>query len=587
MRPRIPNHTIDQIKAATDIVEVIGSRVSIKPQGKDEYFGLCPFHNENTPSFTVTPSKQLFCCFGCGAAGNAIEFVRRFEGVSFPDALEQLAIKAGLPSPKVQAQPSAVDVIRPAMKLYQSRLFAASDEGLKARNYLAQRGISTEVAKEFGLGLAPAQRNVLRHQLNHRTEDLLTIGLLDKEPGGKRIYERFGSRLIIPIRNSSGQDIAATGRALGAAKQKYLNTQQSEWFQKSKLVFGLSHYKRANRASAGYKGKKIYVVEGPLDVVVGVSAGEKRIVGCLGRSISINQLNILLSVSETVVFAFDGDAAGNRAITDTINLVLESSSEASRIKFKRLPEGLDPGEIFCKQGFEAFASLEEVGFIQAVLNELPPPTTADTVLERAEKGIEMILKCADPIVRCALTSALAHDTGFSVASIEAKIAKSQSSTKQHSLPTRSAGASADQSLAMEVYSPPTALWRALIEEPRLVGELALPFWFEHSKRPLLRALHMLSEQARSRTGPMETLDVINSLKAVCEPAMFQRIYQLPAPAQPAEEAKSLLLKLELDLVDAQIQKHISRISSGATITEAQRESYISLVTKKKRLMCEA
>ncbi|MCG7600634.1 DNA primase [Halomonas sp. McH1-25] len=361
MAGQIPQRFIDDLLARVDVVEVVGERVQLKKAGKN-YSGLCPFHQEKSPSFTVSQDKQFYHCFGCGAHGNALRFLMEYDNLRFPDAVEQLASRQGLEvpregadDPRAQAREKkrqqGVNLLELSASFFRERL--AMSEGGQARDYLSRRGLSQEIVRDFGIGYAPNDWEALkRHLAGHGISDAVQIeyGLLVQREDSGRSYDRFRNRVIFPIRDWKGRTIAFGGRVLGDAKPKYLNSPETPVFHKGRELYGLYEARQANRQL-----DRLVIVEGYMDVVALAQFGIRNAVATLGTSTSEDHLNRLFRLVGEVVFCFDGDNAGRQAARRALETVLPLMIDGRQARFLFLPEGEDPDSLVRREGPEAFA----------------------------------------------------------------------------------------------------------------------------------------------------------------------------------------------------------------------------------------
>ncbi len=346
----IPDSFIEELLGRIDIVEIVERRVPLKRAGR-EFQACCPFHDEKTPSFTVSPQKQFYHCFGCGAHGSAIGFLMNFEGLEFPDAVEELAHQAGLEVPreaKQSAPPSAdlYDILEAAAKFYRDEL-KASEEGIA---YLKKRGLSGEIARRFGIGFAPAGWDRLSSKLGtdaKRLGQLRRAGMLSQGKSGE--YDRFRHRIMFPIHDRRGRVIGFGGRALEDDGPKYLNSPETELFHKGRELYGL-YLARKNQA----KLDRILVVEGYMDVVALAQFGFGNCVATLGTATTGDQAELLFRAAGEVVYCFDGDRAGRKAAWRALEATLPRLREGRQARFLFLPEGEDPDSMVRDQGAETF-----------------------------------------------------------------------------------------------------------------------------------------------------------------------------------------------------------------------------------------
>ena len=349
---RLPQAFIDQVLDRTDIVDVVDRRVKLKKAGKN-YSACCPFHQEKTPSFSVNPEKQFYYCFGCGAAGNARGFLMDYDRMEFREAIESLAQAAGMemPAEKADATPQTdhqkplYESMEKATRLYESLLRKHPTRG-RVVDYLKQRGLSGEIARDFRLGFAPEGWDNLMSTLSSEEdiEHALTAGLLIENDSGRK-YDRFRDRVIFPIVNQRGKVIAMGGRVLGDGKPKYLNSPETPLFSKSHELYGLHHIRKFAKNLS-----RIVVVEGYMDVIALAQFGIHYAVATLGTSVGKPHLEMLFRRVDQVVFCFDGDEAGRKAAFRGMEAALPMMEDGRQVKFLFLPEGEDPDSVVRNKG---------------------------------------------------------------------------------------------------------------------------------------------------------------------------------------------------------------------------------------------
>ena len=349
---RLPQAFIDQVLDRTDIVDVVDRRVKLKKAGKN-YSACCPFHQEKTPSFSVNPEKQFYYCFGCGAGGNALGFLMDYERMEFREAIESLAQAAGMemPAEKADATPQTdhqkplYESMERATRLYESLLRKHPTRG-RVVDYLKQRGLSGEIARDFRLGFAPEGWDNLMSTLSSEEdiEHALTAGLLIENDSGRK-YDRFRDRVIFPIVNQRGKVIAMGGRVLGDGKPKYLNSPETPLFSKSHELYGLHHIRKFAKNLS-----RIVVVEGYMDVIALAQFGIHYAVATLGTSVGKPHLEMLFRRVDQVVFCFDGDEAGRKAAFRGMEAALPMMEDGRQVKFLFLPEGEDPDSVVRNKG---------------------------------------------------------------------------------------------------------------------------------------------------------------------------------------------------------------------------------------------
>jgi len=420
MAGRIPPTFIDELLSRIDIVDVIDARVPLTKKGR-EFQACCPFHHEKTPSFTVSQVKQFYHCFGCGAHGTAIGFLMEYENMPFPEAVEDLAAKAGIEVPREEelgGKPK--ENLAPLYSLME-RVGSWYKQQLKSHpqrqaavDYLKQRGLSGEIAAHYQLGFAPEGWGNLHQAMGEdptTTTQLTRTGMLiEKESGGH--YDRFRHRIIFPIHDSRGRVIGFGGRVLGDEKPKYLNSPESPLFHKGQELYGLYQARKGNRTL-----NQILVVEGYMDVVALAQFGIRYSVATLGTATTADHLNQLFRTVSRVVFCFDGDRAGRDAARKAMDTALPLLRDGREILFMFLPDGEDPDTLVRKEGttrFEQrigkatplsqyfFAQLEEQGDSRSLdgraklvalarpkLSKLPAGMFREMMFKRLSQLVEM------------------------------------------------------------------------------------------------------------------------------------------------------------------------------------------------------
>ncbi|CAH0538572.1 DNA primase [Vibrio marisflavi] len=364
MAGHIPRQFIDDLLARLDIVDVIDARVKLKKQGKN-YGACCPFHNEKTPSFSVSQEKQFYHCFGCGVHGNAIDFLMEYERLDFVETIEELASLVGAEVPREQRNPNAPQSNQPRANSEQKRnlydLMASigqfyrqqlkQSQNRSAIDYLKQRGLSGEIVQKFGIGYISDEWDLIRKNFGQtqETQDMLVSGgmLIENDKGNR--YDRFRGRVMFPIRDRRGRVIGFGGRTLGDGTPKYLNSPETPIFHKGKELYGLYEVLQAHR-----EPEQILVVEGYMDVVALAQYGVDYSVASLGTSTTGDHLQVLFRQTNTVVCCYDGDRAGKEAAWRALENALTYLKSGHTLKFLFLPDGEDPDSYIRQHGREAF-----------------------------------------------------------------------------------------------------------------------------------------------------------------------------------------------------------------------------------------
>jgi DNA primase len=421
----IPQTFIDELIARTDIVEVIGTRVQLKKAGR-EFRACCPFHNEKTPSFWVSPDKQFYHCFGCGAHGTVLRFLMEYDRMAFPEAVEELATRLSLEVPH-EGGTGAAGARRPDEPLYDlmarvSQFYSDSllrDERAKA--YALKRGLDRATLEKFGIGYSPNSWNeVLKRFGAHDAERkaLAELGLIiERERGqvreGERYYDRFRDRLMFPIRDVRGRIIAFGGRIIDQGEPKYLNSPETLLFHKGRELYGLYETRRA-RSSL----KRLLVVEGYMDAVRLHQSGLTYAVATLGTATTPEHLKRIFRLVSEVVFSFDGDRAGRAAAWRALQNALPEAREGREIRFLFLPDGHDPDTLVAEEGPEAFEKRLETStvplseYLIRELSEQVDLTSADGLARFAEAARPLYAKLPAGVFRELLLGRLARVIGL-------------------------------------------------------------------------------------------------------------------------------------------------------------------------------
>jgi len=453
----IPQQFIDDLLDRTDIIEIIDGRVALRKSGQN-YSGLCPFHNEKSPSFTVSQTKQFYHCFGCGAHGNAIGFLMEFDRMEFPQAVESLARQAGVEVPvernanpeKKKQQDSLYDQLEKAQQHFSLQLRQHTSKE-RAVNYLKGRQLTGETAKTFGIGYAPPGWENLREALSSSEKDeqqLIEAGILIKREDRDGCYDRFRDRIMFPIRDNRGRTIAFGGRVLGDDKPKYLNSPESPVFHKGNELYGLYEAKQAcNRLS------RFLIVEGYMDVVALAQHGIHNAVATLGTSTSDAHLSKLFRMVSEIVICFDGDDAGRKAARRALDTALPVLEDGRQVRFLFLPDGEDPDSLVHKEGKEAFTqrldqAMTLTDYLFSSVSEELDISSLDGKARMSKLALEKMHPMPRGMLYELMIQQLAEMTGLSVESLKESAAKTFTSK-----PTSNPSPSAQPEYSAD-YHPP-------------------------------------------------------------------------------------------------------------------------------------
>ncbi len=500
MAGRIPQHFIDELLNRVDIVDLIDSRVPLRKAGRD-FQARCPFHEEKSPSFTVSQTKQFYHCFGCGAHGSAISFLMEYEHLDFIEAIKELAQKAGVALPNIEEEPThkAIDkdlysIMDEASSFYRQQLRSHAD-GPKAVEYLKGRGLTGQIASEFGIGFAPPGWDGLLKAIGstpQRQAQLSTTGMTIEKEGG-RYYDRFRNRIMFPIRDRRGRIIAFGGRVIdNNDTPKYLNSPESPLFHKGRELYGLYEARQAQRQI-----ERLLVVEGYMDVVALAQHGIRYAVATLGTALTPDHVGPLYRTTQEVVFCFDGDRAGRDAAWKALDIMLPELKEGRTARFMFLADGEDPDTLVRKIGQTAFE--------KQVKNAVPLSTfLLDNLLQHvdmsaidgrarlAELVRPKLTKISNAIFRHMLINALAARININAQELSQLLGeKSPSqSAKQSRRPQQ-------RSFEPHNLSPIRTAITLLLNQPQLAQSAGDPQRYLQLTEPGIRLLVELLEVARS------------------------------------------------------------------------------------------
>ncbi|MBP3435083.1 MAG: DNA primase [Clostridia bacterium] len=411
----LPDSFLQELIAKNDIESVVSSYVSLKRRGRN-LVGLCPFHGEKTPSFNLYPETSSFYCFGCGAGGDVITFIRRIENLSYIDAVKMLADRAGMAVPDqdrndagAKVRMRILEANREAARLFHAFLYSSG--GRAGLEYYYSRGYTDATIRHFGLGYAPQSFDFLRDNLRKKgfhDEDLVLAWLCARSKNGKGIYDIFRNRVMIPIIDVRGNVIAFGGRVLDDSKPKYLNSGETQVFKRTNNLFALNFAKQG-------KHERLILCEGYMDVIALHQAGFTNAVAALGTSFTADHARLLARYTDEVVLIFDADAAGKKGAQRAIGLLRETGL---RIRLVTIPDGKDPDEFIKRNGPERFKLLLEraANDVEYRLTELGSRhllTTSEGKVTYLREATQLLADLNDPIERDVYLGRLAHDLAVS------------------------------------------------------------------------------------------------------------------------------------------------------------------------------
>ncbi|HTL13612.1 MAG TPA: DNA primase [Thermomonas sp.] len=523
---RIPDAFIDELLARSDIVEVVGSRVPLKRQGK-EYAARCPFHDERSASFTVSPTKQFYHCFGCGAHGTAISFLMQYDRLEFLDAVDELAKRVGMEVPRDtqqrNANPDTRDLygaMEAAAGFFRDQL-ARSD---KARAYVEKRGIAAEIVERYAIGYAPDGFSALRDALgtDPRRMQLLERGGLFSRNDKGNVYDKFRDRLMFPIHDRRGRTIAFGGRVIDPEDSpKYLNSPETALFHKGRELYGLWQARQANQ-----KLDRLIVVEGYMDVVALAQYGVSQAVATLGTATTPDHAELLFRNAPDVHFCFDGDRAGRSAAWKALESVLPRMKDGRQAFFLFLPDGEDPDSIVRQEGADGFdARLRDATplseFFYASLSADVNLASLDGKARLAERCKPLLAQIPDGAFGDLMRQRLTELTGVGA----------RTSPPQAHVPAQRANAQARGTPAHKPSLVRSAI-TLLLHRPAFALDLQPPFRFAVLRQPGIELLSELVLLVRERPD-INTGALLEHFEGREELAALQK---LAATTLPGEEA---------------------------------------------------
>jgi DNA primase len=578
MAGRIPQTFIDELISRSDIVEIIGSRVPLKKAGR-EFKACCPFHDEKTPSFWVSPDKQFFHCFGCGAHGTALGFLMQYDQLPFPEAVEELAGRSGLEVPhEGGAGPAS------AMTEGQSELLARvagfyqeclqNDE--RASAYVRNRGLDAAIIERFMIGYAPESWNEVLRRFGATDESramLLASGLIIERDtpraGSEPYYDRFRDRIMFPIRDPRGRVLGFGGRILDRGEPKYLNSPETELFHKGRELYGLHEIRLARQNL-----KRLIVVEGYMDVVRLHQAGLQYAVATLGTATTPEHLRRVFRLVSEVVFAFDGDRAGRAAAWRALQNVLPEVREGREIRFLFLPDGEDPDSLVGREGREAFeqrlgTAVPLSEYLTGQLRGQVELTHADGRARYAALARPLLEKIPAGIYRELLIERIAQEIGLAGDRLRALLrlpeqAPQAPAEAQH----RTAAAHIGRGALL------TQAIQTLLQFPAAAREIPAALWapLEHLEQPGIAVLRELLQEQIAAPGTT-TGQILERWRDRPE---FERLSELAAASILATDSGAAAHELSnaiIRLLDEQLRRRMDQLIERAregTVTAEER-----------------
>ena len=573
----IPDSFIQDLLARVDIVDLVDGFVPLKKAGAN-YAACCPFHNEKSPSFTVSPTKQFYHCFGCGAHGTAISFVMEYQGLGFVDAVKDLATRAGMQVPESEGRSfkdekpgqtrTLIEIMARAAAYYKDQL----KKSPRAVEYCKKRGLTGEVAARYGIGYAPdGWQNLQEVFPDYNADELKIAGLVIENEAGRR-YDRFRDRLMIPIINPKGEIIAFGGRIIDQGEPKYLNSPETPLFEKGRELFGLPQARQALRET-----DTAIVTEGYMDVIALSQNGVGNAVATLGTATTATHVTKLLRQVDRIVFCFDGDNAGRKAAWRALENSLEALADNKRLAFIFLPQEHDPDSYIREFGKEQFdrqvtQAMPLSDFLLRELAQRCDLTSSEGKAQLIYEAKPLLLKLPTPLLRLQLVKRLAEASGFAQAEVE-RLCELKSYIP--AAPPRA---------KRTAPSLTRNLLRIVLHKPELAAQLPIALLPDTPERAALTRLHQLvtaKHETASYAGLREQLRGLPE-ESIIENAASE-LLGLPFDEEGAEmEFRDTLEKLQEGgekRAFAELQTKAQQFGV-AGLSAAEKQAYIQFLTTK-------
>ena len=582
MAGRIPQSFIEDLIARADIVEVINARVPLKKKGR-EYTACCPFHNEKTPSFTVSEAKQFYHCFGCGAHGTAIGFLMEYEHLDFVDAIETLAAEYHIEVPREHMPGSAsqdrdekqplYDVLERASSLYQQQL-RQSDRAIQ---YLKQRGLSGDIARRYKLGYAPDGWNFLLENMGDNSSNIKNLniaGMLIEKSSSKR-YDRFRDRIMFPIVDRRGRTIAFGGRIIDDGEPKYLNSPETPIFHKGYELYGFYQARQTVRNL-----QRIIVVEGYMDVVALAQNGIEYAVASLGTATTKDQIQKLFRSVHQLVFCYDGDQAGHKAAWRALENTLPILRDGLEAKFLFLPDGEDPDSMVRKEGKQAFETRlnDAMPLSQFLFDKLLKEIDTDSMdgkARLAKNAKPLLSTIPESVFRDLMYKRLAELVGVSDQRLQGEQASPEKEIKQQPATRSRSNREVKQNATRDAIA-------LLLQHPELAKETDLPDFFATSSIQGFSLLHALYQTARdnpeiSSTALLERWRDKKDFE-ILQKLMQRNIFGTDDKANQLIVFNDAIKRLTIKYRDERFDILETKLKQGG-LSETELEEYKSLLTR--------
>lgn len=581
---RFPQELIDQILDRVDIVEVISDYVHLKKNGRN-FKTNCPFHNEKTPSFVVSPEKQIYHCFGCGAGGNAISFVMKYESMSFPEAVEILAKGAGVELPRFKASSRQAESV--SAKIYEINKVAAgfylsflkSERAGGARTYLAARGIGSKTLEEFKIGYAPENWDSFKKYCVRRN---ISLKLAEKAglliTGEKGSYDRFRKRIIFPVFNEKGNVVAFGGRVMDKSLPKYINSPETPVYTKSNVLYGLNFCKRGIREK-----NYVLIVEGYMDVIIPFQSGINNIVATSGTALTERQVSMLKRYTKTAVMIFDADQAGEAASLRGLDILIENDIN---VKIVTLPVGEDPDSFIKKKGKDAFDNAVEtaLGLFEYKLAFLIRKFGPGAIGEISGEMLPTIRKVNNAVVQSDYLKKLAERLGIHEGSLRQEMVKVTSARSRRnepvSLTTRNKTGNFRTS---EIHLLGLACARKEVFK-KIQDELGLENFLDESVKKVIQIIGICIASGEKKIAPGKVVARLDGDKNA-EAALFEALSKAEITDDPLKAAEDCISHIRKENHKSELKMLTDRLKKAHEIKNSENVSIllekINILHKKK------
>lgn len=581
----IPAEFINDVLARVDIVDVVGQYVQLKQAGMNRQ-GLCPFHNEKSPSFTVSPTKQFYHCFGCGAHGTALGFLMEHNGLTFIEALKDLAQRAGMKVPEDKPLSRQQIAEQTERKIRTQNISQALDEAAKfykaqlpknpeAIGYLKRRGLTGEIAQKFGLGYAPEHPNLSSVFTDYaESSSLIDAGLVKQREDSTRRYDFFRERVMFPIRNIKGQIIGFGGRILDKGEPKYLNSPETPVFQKNQELYGLFEA----RASISHQ-KFALVVEGYMDVVALAQSDIHNAVATLGTATSAQHVQKLFRFTDTIVFSFDGDSAGRKAAWRAMTNALPYTSDTRTIKFLFLPPEHDPDSFVREFGADKFnaqisTAMTLSEFLLYGLKQAAPEANAEARARQLNLAKPLLQAMPNNALRTQIIQAIAEQLRISSNDV---IDYAELVTNQ-----RPAKRGIEKSKRSQPLSAVEQALRLILEHHGIAAHANLNLW---ARQPRHQALTELIAFLHAQPDLPEAA-LHHHLEQLNHWSLYQHILQkqMQTPEMTTDDALITLQALEKNLHRQYLDDRLSVLANQLTHDASVKDEYSQLLRERAQLI---